>query len=109
MAYVKSQGHAHFGPGTSMSLFQKPAWGLSGCPCSGGLGGRCGMGLFDTGLDFSGWGLPEWGIVLVGAYFLFSGLFTGRAAVRRVRAMPGERRRAKAARLRKKAAELTKR
>lgn len=39
----------------------------SGCGC--GCGGGCaknpsvGMGLFDSGADISGWGMPEWSIV----------------------------------------------
>jgi hypothetical protein len=77
--------------------------GLKGCPCdkSGGLG------LFDSGLDFTGWGLPEFGVVGLGAYMLLSVLSTTKRAARRVsstvsgaykgarRANPGRRRRAR--------------
>jgi len=46
--------------------------GLSGCGC--GCGGSCqhGLGLFESGLDFSGWGIPEWGIMAVGGYLVIS-------------------------------------
>lgn len=37
--------------------------GKEGCTC--GCSGPAGMGLFDSGTDFSGWGWPEWGIVIV--------------------------------------------
>jgi hypothetical protein len=52
--------------------------GLAGCPCSGGLG------LFDSGLDFSGWGVPEFAIVALGGYVLLSTVFTTQRATRRV-------------------------
>jgi len=75
--------------------------GLAGCPCGGGLG------LFDSGLDPSGWGWPEFGIVGLGAYMLLSTFSTTKRAVRRVRSAasgaykgarrgnPGRRRRAR--------------
>lgn len=83
--YVSGKGHSHFGPGTSMVQFHQPATGL-GCACKGGgMGCSCrGMGLFDTGTDFSGWGIPEWGIVLLGGYMLLSTLFTTERAASRV-------------------------
>lgn len=98
--YLMGQGHEHLGPGTSM--VQRVNWsqdqetqlrnavmgrgpglgcackGLAGCPCSGGLG------LFETGLDFSGWGVPEYVIVAAGAYVLLSTVFTTQRATRRV-------------------------
>lgn len=77
--------------------------GFAGCPCSAGLG------LFETGLDLSGWGWPEYVIVGLGAYVVASTVFTTGRAVSRVRAIPGERRRARAAAYRRKAAELSKR
>lgn len=43
----------------------------AGCQC----GGQCkqqGMGLFDTGMNVSGWGMPEWGIVGLSAVFVWS-------------------------------------
>jgi hypothetical protein len=63
-------------------------WGASdcgmGCCSSCASGGACsghshGMGLFDSGTDISGWGLPEWGIVGVAALAgvsLLKGAFT---------------------------------
>lgn len=41
------------------------------CGCSGGSKG---MGLFDTGTDFSGWGWPEWAIVGATVVVAWSGL-----------------------------------
>lgn len=63
----------------------------------GGCGGKCascsapGLGLFDTGLDVSGWGLGEWavvaGAVVVGAAVFGKGKRTVRTrrAIRRVK------------------------
>jgi hypothetical protein len=67
------------------------------------------LGLFDTGFDVSGWGWPEILIVVFGGYMVLSTVFQTGRAVRKVRAIPGERRKAKAARLRAEAAALTKR
>jgi len=75
-----------------------------GCGCRGG----CGLGLFDGGFDPATWGLPEWGVIAVGAYVLASTVFATGRAVRTVRAIPGERRKRKAAAYRAKALELTK-
>lgn len=45
-----------------------------------------GMGLFDTGLDTSGWSWPEWLIVIgAGAYIVYSVLSTGKRHVSGVR------------------------
>jgi len=52
--------------------------GMAGCPCGG-------LGLFDSGMDPSGWGLPEFGIVALGAFMLFSTFSTTKRAARRVR------------------------
>jgi hypothetical protein len=67
-------------------------WGASGmgdCGCGGKCGG-CGpphgMGLFDSGTDISGWGLPEWGIVGVAAaagLSLLANIASGAKSVRR--------------------------
>ena len=38
------------------------------CGCSGGCGGMSGLGIFDSGMDLSGWGVTEWLIVAVGLY-----------------------------------------
>lgn len=51
-----------------------PARGV-GCGCGGGCGGAChsaGLGLFDSGLDLSQWGVGEWAAVGLGAYLLVS-------------------------------------
>jgi len=58
--------------------------GIRGMGRACGMGCPCGMGLFDSGMDPSGWGLPEWAIVIVGGYAAFSMLFTTRAAGRSV-------------------------
>lgn len=52
-------------------------WGSSGMGCGcggtcGGCGHQHGMGLFDSGTDISGWGLPEWGIVGVAGFAVIS-------------------------------------
>jgi hypothetical protein len=57
-----------------------------GCGCAGMAGCGCaGLGLFDSGLDVSGWGLPEFGIVALGGYMLMSTFFTTKRAARRVK------------------------
>lgn len=56
------------------SPFIAPAAAMGlGCGCN--CGGRCqraGMGLFDTGLDVTGWGVTEWLIVGAGAGLLYT-------------------------------------
>lgn len=93
------QAGGHRAPGLSGCA------GLGGCGCGGTCGG---LGLFETGTDFTGWGWQEWALVGVGSYMLLSTLFTTQRAVSRVRALPGERRKRKAAKYRAMAAELTK-
>ena len=78
-----------------------------GCPAGGTGCGCAGMGLFESGTDFTQWGLPEWGIVFVGVYMLFSTVFTTGRAVTKVRALPGERRKRRAKALRAEATELS--
>jgi hypothetical protein len=53
------------------------------CGCGGGSGcsenegmGAIGLGLFDSGLDISGWGIGEWSTVAVGGFLILK-LFTG--------------------------------
>lgn len=109
MAYVKGNGHTHYGPGTSMVQFVPRGFqgmgdcesleglktccdscahggscgrGLSGCGCNKGL---MGLGLFESGMDFSGWTWQDWMVVGLGGYVLTSVFFTGRRAVRQVR------------------------
>lgn len=58
--------------------------GLSGCAGGCGCGGRChrGLGLFDSGMDFTGWALGEWVVVALGAWVLFSTVTTTRRTYR---------------------------
>lgn len=93
--YLAGKGANIMGPGTS--LVQRIDWtspderrmgqgfgcgkGLGGCGC----GGKCGgLGLFDSGLDFSQWGTTEFAIVGTVGYMLLSTLFTTQRAARRV-------------------------
>lgn len=54
--------------------------GVSGLGCGGKCGGSCcgggdhahGMGLFESGLDYTQWGVAEWGAVIVGGYLVMS-------------------------------------
>jgi len=62
-------------------------WGM-GCCASCASGGACsghGMGLFDSGTDISGWGMPEWGLLGLGAFALYSMLSATRRGAGRVR------------------------
>jgi hypothetical protein len=74
-------------PGNSrpMPPFVYPARGVGGCGCGGSCGGGCygGLGLFDSGLDVSQWGLGEWAAVAVGVYVLGSLVGDTRRAGRR--------------------------
>lgn len=85
--------------------------GIRGLGCGGNCGCKdCkGFGYFDTGLDYTGWGVAEWATVAFGVYVVFSTVSTTARATRAARALPGERRKRKAAALRKRADELTKR
>ena len=63
---------------------------LSGCGCGckgkGDCGTHAGMGLFESGLDWSQWGVGEWTAAGVGAYLtisLFGDLMRGGRAVKR--------------------------
>ncbi len=120
--YLVGQGHQHIGPGTSMT--QMIDWtrpqerelrttGMTGMGCPGGCAGSCGgtcggLGLFESGLDFSQWGAVEWAFVALGGYVLMSTVFTTGRAARAVARYPKERRKRKAAALRKRAKELGK-
>ena len=61
-------------------LFTPGVGGLSGCHCGGRCGGHgCGrggvaggLGLFDSGLDLSQWGIGEWAIAGAGLYLALS-------------------------------------
>ena len=113
--YLPGQGHTHMGPGTS--FVQRIDWTRAqenemrgfGCTACGGNCGKCGLGLFETGFDFSGWSWPEWSVAILGGYALLSMLFTTKRAARKIASIPGERRKKKAAQYRAMASELTKR
>ncbi len=54
-----------------------------GCACAGKCA-HCseGFGYFDSGMDYSQWGAAEWATVGLGAYAVFSMLFTTSRATR---------------------------
>jgi hypothetical protein len=54
-----------------------------GCACGGTCGG-CGLGLFDSGMDFTTWGWPEWAIVGTGVYAALSLLGDSKRGYQRV-------------------------
>jgi hypothetical protein len=88
-------------PPTFIAPAEEMGMGKLGCGCGGACGGcgdhAHGMGqLFSSGLDLSGWGVGEWGIVAIGAFALYSVFFTSRAAASTVSA--ASRRRASKAR-----------
>lgn len=59
--------------------------GYSGLGCGCGCGGGCaqrGLGLFDSGFDWTQWGWSEWLTVGIGAYVLWSVFFTTRTGYR---------------------------
>jgi hypothetical protein len=96
--YLPGQGHTHMGPGTS--FVQRIDWtqaqngqmldAMRGLGC-GSCAGTCqncrtrGLGLFESGMDFSGWGPLEWGLVALGGYMVVSTVFTTQRASTRVR------------------------
>ena len=63
------------------SPYSAKACGLGCVEC----GGMCGMGLFDSGLDWSGWTWKEWAAVFAGAYVAGSVIFTTKRGVSDVR------------------------
>jgi hypothetical protein len=95
--YLIGKGHEHLGPGTSMvqridwtrdqeMQLMNAARGLGGCGCAGLAGCPCGgLGLFESGIDFSGWSWPEWVLVSLGAYVALSTVFTTQRGAERVR------------------------
>ena len=70
------QAGGHRAPGLSGCA------GLGGCGCGGTCGG---LGLFDSGMDFTTWSYPEWGLVAIGLYALFSFVGDTKRGVTRVR------------------------
>jgi hypothetical protein len=69
--------------------------------------GCAGLGLFDSGMDYTQWGWQEWGIVILGGYMVVSTLFTTKRAAKAVYSIPGERRKRRAKSLREEADKLT--
>lgn len=78
--YVFADSSMH-GPGTA--LVQRIDWSASqertleglGCGSCGGSCGRCGLlglGIFDSGFDWTQWGWGEWLTVGFGAYVVLS-------------------------------------
>jgi hypothetical protein len=100
--YMQGNGHTHYGPGTSLTQFLPV--GMGGCEtiqslqsccdscsdggsCGRGLGCACenkGMGLFESGLDFSQWSYVEWTLVGLGSYMFLSTVFATSRGVDRV-------------------------
>jgi hypothetical protein len=106
--YLMGNGSDIIGPGTS--LVQRINWtqaqenqmrrgmgcaglGCRGLGCGGGCGndvrGKCsgacaGLGLFDSGLDYTTWGWPEWVIVGLSGYMVLSTLMTTKRAARSI-------------------------
>ncbi len=69
--------------GGSGAAFQRSGYGL-GCAGECGCGGKCGgLGFFDSGTDFSGWGVLEWGAAALAGYVIMSTIFTTQRAARR--------------------------
>ena len=73
------------GPPVSMGTTTGMGCGCAGLGCSCSQSG--GLGLFDSGMDFSAWGIPEWSIVAVGAYALLSLVGDTKRGARRVKAV----------------------
>ena len=69
-----------------MIQFKRPAFGMGACCDSCAHGGKCsgGMGLFETGLDLTGWGWPEFAIAAFAVYASWSALVTTKRGVRAV-------------------------
>lgn len=68
--------------------------GIRGLGCGGDCGcSDCskGMGLFDSGLDPSGWGWQEYLVLAGGVWLAYSTLFTVRRAPREIRRKVGSR------------------
>lgn len=62
-----------------------PVQTQAGMGCLGSCcGGGCGLGLFDSGMDFSQWGVAEYATLAGGLYVLFSVFSTTKRAVKTV-------------------------
>lgn len=91
--YVTTQGNQ---PPAGTNLVERYTNGMSGCGC--GCDSCAGIGMFDSGLDVSGWGWPEWLTAGLGVYTLFSlfsttsrGVSAAREGVQRARRRVGKR------------------
>ncbi len=66
MSYILLPAHQ---PGPGTELVQHIDW-------APGMGGCCkscdGLGLFDSGMDFTGWSYAEWALVAFGGYVFLS-------------------------------------
>lgn len=69
--------------GSSLTVLQNPQLpqgmqiqGMAGLGCD--CRGCRGLGLFDSGLNLSGWGWPEWLAVVLGVYVVVSVFTTSR-------------------------------
>jgi len=89
MGYYEQRTAPQPGPGTQLvERWTGLGCGCAGCGCAGmgslplnSCGTTIDAGIFCSGTDFSQWGLEEWSIVIVGAYMLFSTLWTTKQAV----------------------------
>lgn len=81
--------------------------GLGCAGCAGKCKSGCGLGLFDGGFDPSTFGGIEWAVVVGAGWMLASTVFATKRAAGRIAAIPGNRRKRKAARYRELASELT--
>ena len=86
--YLISNDHSS-GPGTHLieRVMLNPQKNGLGCACGGTCGhcGSVGLGLFDSGLDLTGWGPMEYIVAGVLGWGLVSMLTTGTRGVRAVR------------------------
>lgn len=85
-----------------------------GCACNGTCGscwqrGSLGLGLFDSGLDWTQWGIGEWATIALGGWALMSMMSSGKRAASGIAALAptkkGRSRRRKRARIREEARE----
>jgi hypothetical protein len=90
--YIFGKNDNLAGPSTALTLFApslpERSDVLSG---DGGLGcATCsqpsGLGLFESGMDFTAWGWQEWFVIGIGGYVLTSMFFTTKRAAGQVRA-----------------------
>jgi hypothetical protein len=76
------------GHGPAAPVLYTPAAGLGGCGCGCNGHGSCGggLGLFESGFDWTQWSVGEWTVAAVGSYLavsLFSDMARAGHKVRR--------------------------